>query len=220
MIFVLLWLTALATSVVFLLATVVAARALAVPMRAARVFLGPPIARATIASVPFELGAIPLPLAYVSFVRESDESDERASDDIFPAMLSRPKRAALLLLPWGAVALVCAAVLGPVPAIESIGRGFAQILGGTLSPGVVGRGLIATLVSLATTEPWPMAGARLATKLIAFNLLPLPGLAGWSLIEVVTPRLPLRLRAGLAAAGRLVTLAVALAWLWAVIAYL
>lgn len=211
-----LWVAALASSVLFCAITVTVARAVGGRVRAVVLFLGPRVARTPIGSLSLELGALPLPVGYVAF--ERDEADDELERSSFHD-LSRPRRLAILGAPWIGISLACVALLGP-EALGSIARGFAQIPMGALSPTGTGHALVARLFALAATEPAHVLGARVITKMVAFNLLPLPGLAGLTLLtELVRRSRSVGLHRLVSIAGTLALLAIAGGWAWALIAY-
>lgn len=212
-----LWLATLVSSVLFCAFTVAVARALGGRVSSAVIFLGPRPLRWKVGSVSVELGVVPLPLGYVTFERDDAGDDEPERTSFHD--LSRPRRLAILLAPWVGMALVCLAVLGP-EALGSIARGFAQLPTGALSPTGTGRALLAQLLALAATEPVHVAAARVITKMIAFNLLPLPGLAGLSFAsELVRRGRRVRPPRAVLVASSLALVGLAIGWAWAIVSY-
>lgn len=207
------WASALVTSALFSGITAITARALAVRVRVAALFIGPPLVRFGIASIPIHLNAVPLPLAYVAFEPTGDDPERTELDDA-----SRARRVAIVLVPWIAIALLCCALLGPEPALHSIANGFVQAVAGPIMPASTGSSLVARLVSLAAHEPWHVFAARVATKLVAFNLLPLPSLAGFAFVwELLRPASRPAPPTSIRIAGQLIVVALAIGWIVAVV---
>lgn len=213
-----LWVATFISTLAFCASTVVVARMLGARVREAKVFVGPPILRFSIAGVAVHVGALPFPGGFVAFAPAEDEADPARTH--FHA-LSRARRAAILGLPWVAIALGCIAVLGAERGLGAIGRGVSQLVLGALSPAETGAALIARLVALAETEPPWVLGALVITKVVAFNLLPLPNLAGFALPRELLRSASSRatLPAWIAGAGSLALLALGLLWAWALVAY-
>lgn len=213
----LLWLACLVVNVTFCAVTVLVARPLGGRIGHVGIFLGPPVLRFSFPRAPVRVGAVPVPAGYVHFEaapRDGDPDRTQLED------LSRGRRIAIILLPWLAVALAVVAVLGPTLGLGAIGRGFVQLFAGAASPNVTGRALVAALVELAETAPFHVLAALVAAKLVAFNLLPLPGLAGRAfLLELSGRSYRAPLPKWLSLPSAVVMAALTLLWLWAVIAY-
>lgn len=212
-----LWWSALAFSLGYTLFVVLVARFAGARVDALAVFMGPKLLAARVAGLEAQLRAIPIPTAEVRFASVADvadDEDERTSLDV----LSRPKRLAVLALPWVLLLGVCATLLGPFAAAGAFARGFVQFPAGALAPTSTGVTLLAALTHRhAVLSPWAFA-ALLATKLIAFNLLPIPGLSGFSIVYRVlatgsVPPAPVRI------AGMVATLGLAGGWVWAVFVF-
>lgn len=213
------WLALLAAQVVFLIATVVLTRGLGGRVQRASLFLGPPIVRFSVASIPWAVGAIPLPGSYVQLV-PSERPVENDPDRSQLHDLPRPKRLAIVLVPWLLVVLVCVLLLGPELAIGSLLRGLRQSFEGAIYPVAVGSSLVARLVELGSTEPWHRFGALVTTKLVAFNLLPIPSLAGGVFFwELVRPERSVTRPRWLAMLGT-ASLGLGVGWMAAVVVYL
>ena len=122
------------------------------------------------ATPPIRLGCFPVG-GWLRFVGAVENPEHPPSPGDFLA-LSRPRRGLTLLSGPLFVWAVAAIVLGPLPALESAARVPMQLM----------RAYDPSLLRdhyqfLCTLAPLPLIGC-LFTKLAAFNLLPLPTLAG------------------------------------------
>ncbi len=211
-----LWLVLLTTNAVFCVSTAIIARALGARVREVALFVGPAALRFTIASFPIALRILPVPMSYVAFEPSADSKDEARTHF---HELSRARRVAIVVLPWVIIALVCVALLGPEVALGSIARGFVQIVHGALSPTHTGSALVQRLIELAASEPWHRFGALVATKHVVTNFLPLPGVAGFTLLaELLQKRPGSPVPSWVTAAGLIVMLALGVGWAWAIVA--
>lgn len=211
------WLAMLAFSLLFVSLTAALGRSMGARIRVAGLFVGPRVAGARILSVPVQVNAVPLPMGYVAFAHTGleDQPEHTHFHD-----LPRLRRVVIAAGPWLSILLVCGLLLGPELAWESTARAFPQLVLGALFPNDVGRPLVAALVQLATSEPWPVLAARLWTKIAAFNLLPLPGLVGFSLpYELLRGKGPILPHRWMRIAGGVCSAALAIGWAWAVLAY-
>jgi membrane-associated protease RseP (regulator of RpoE activity) len=75
------------------------------------------------------------------------------------------------------------AILGPAEALASLWRGFSQILGGALDPLGKGSDNVRALGQLLATAPFLTCAAVLSIKATAFNLLPVPPLNGFQILQ-------------------------------------
>jgi hypothetical protein len=184
--------------------------ALGARVKHAAIFMGPKMFRVAIAKTPFELGWIPLPTSYVAFEPVGEESKGRTHFDELP----RIRRALVLVVPWLVILAICTAILGPELALGSSARGLYQFFTGGISPTGEGRALARRLIELVASEPWYAAGARIATKIVAFNFIPLPGLVGLKLpFELVRGGAMKEIPAWLTAIGMLVISALVVSWI-------
>jgi membrane-associated protease RseP (regulator of RpoE activity) len=82
---------------------------------------------------------------------------------------------------------LAAAVLGVKPAAASLVRGLPQYLGGAVSPLTTGASLLLQLRRLLAHESFVVCLALVASKAVAFSLLPVPGLNGYAVLKVLLP---------------------------------
>ena len=95
--------------------------------------------------------------------------------------LSRPRRALIDVSGCLALCLVAVFLLGPARSWHGFSSAFAQALQIVLHPAAASA-LVGRWCSLLA-GPAPLALGMLATKVAAFNLLPLPALNGWALLR-------------------------------------
>lgn len=212
-----LWLAGFLVLLAFCTTSVLVARAVGAKIEHVAIFVGPPVLRLPVAGFRVLVGAVPVPGGHLTFEAAPTDDDPNRTqlDD-----LSQGRRAAIFLFPWLAIALATVVVLGPTVGLGAIGRGFVQFVAGAASPTETGRTLVATLFELARNAPFHVFASLVATKMVAFNLLPLPGLAGRAVVlELAGRSYRARLPSWLSIASVLAMAALVLLWLWAVIAY-
>lgn len=199
----------LIVSLGFLAGTAAASRALGVRIQRLQLGLGPRIVDRSVGSVKIALGALPL-ASFVQFVPDPAEEPERP-DAPPPANpydeAPRLARFAITISGLAGMALLPLFGLGPVEGALEILHGVPQLLLGAVSPLGTGRRSIEAAVALPPLELGPV----LAAKLLAYNLLPVPGTTVGFMLGSV---LGLRWKWGRLFA--LLPLAIGIAWLVAV----
>ncbi|MCB9592422.1 MAG: hypothetical protein H6719_06800 [Sandaracinaceae bacterium] len=196
----------LLVSLGFLAATAAASRALGVPVHRLQLGLGPRVFERSVGSVTLALGAVPL----ASYAQFTPDPDEAAGDPDAPPpsaydQAPRLTRVAITAAGLTGMALLPLIGLGPVEGALAITHGVPQLLLGAVSPLGTGRHLVEAAAALPPLTLGPTLGA----KMLAYNLLPLPGTTlGFMLGSVLG--IPATSRARLLA---LVPLAIAIAWL-------
>jgi hypothetical protein len=127
-----------------------------------------------------ELRIGPLPSASIEYAGDAVIDGKR----LLYRDLSRVKRVALVLAPWGVVLGISIACIGIEPALRSFVRGFEQVaLTVDLTP------LVQRMIDIANDAPVSVTTGILFAKLAATNLLPFGGLAGGMLIaELAAPK--------------------------------
>lgn len=185
------------------------------------VFNGPALARLSVAGTTLRLNLIPLG-GYVKF-----DHAEGA-----PGLLGRGRPLQelsvlkrLLIASSGCVALlvVAAACLGPASALRHVASGFPQLVQGALHPLAVGAPLIAGLARFVAAHPVVPTVGLIASKELAFNLLPIPLLNGWDIIMIlvqVSWRFTEKVRDRIYQFGLLVLLAFVASWAVAFVYFL
>jgi membrane-associated protease RseP (regulator of RpoE activity) len=151
--------------------------------------VGPLVAARRVLGRRVEVRALPLGswVAFAPSASGASGSAERTSLDDAP----RARRIAVALGPWLVVALVSAVLIGPTASLEAIGSGlFEVVLGGLVFWSVGVERIAAVARALALLPVTTLVGLALA-KVTAWNLLPLPGLAGGMAVEsIVSAKLP------------------------------
>ncbi len=166
---------AIAQMAIFVVVTYAIARAFGLAPRVIA-FGSPPVLRVRRGSPEIRVG--PLPTASVELAGERVDQGQR----VIYGNLSRAKRVAIVLAPWGVVLGIAVACIGLEPALRSFVRGFGQLLFTVdLTP------LVRRMIAIANDAPVVATGILMA-KLAAANLLPFGGLAGGMLVtQLLTP---------------------------------
>lgn len=174
------FLTQLVTAIAHLAGVWLTSRWLGVPVQRVQIGIGPTPLRGKVGAVTLALG---FPLgSYVQFLR--DAPDEDAPDDADPPpdafeKASRGRRVLIALAGPLAMAVVPLVGLGPVEGGLSIGRGIPQIVLGAISP----LGTAQELLDAGAALPAFTLAAAIAAKIVAYNLLPIPGTSMWTLVR-------------------------------------
>jgi membrane-associated protease RseP (regulator of RpoE activity) len=116
------------------------------------------------------LGLLPI-LAYVSFAGLNPLDEDSGPGDWRRLPLAR--RVLILLVPWIATFVIAVLCVGPARAARSGAHAVVQ-LAVVLDTTPLVRGFL----HLLATEPLAVVAGVVAAKMTAFNLLPLPSLAG------------------------------------------
>lgn len=169
--------------------------------------LGPPLLEREIGRTKLRLGVVPLG-GFVAMPPNAEGA---------PQTLPPFPRAVVALLGPVSV-LVVAMACGASPA--HFDRALAQLVLGALSPNEVGADLVRAWIDRAHGAPL-QAGAALAVRLALFNLLPIPSLNGFDVLEGLA-RTALRRPAterspALALVGPALTLPLAISWIAAIV---
>lgn len=164
-------------------------------------------------------GLIPLG-SYVRFAHSSEDADTTDASALFD---SKPRWVRALLPMTGVAGMfLLAFALRGVDAWHSFVHGFSQLFEGTLAPVERGADLLSDYARVARESGPIIAVSVFAAKVAAFNLLPVPILAGGqALLEIVGatgpgPAADRRLRM-LTQIGLCVMVAIACAWLFALV---
>ncbi len=203
--------TQLVTSCLHLAGVWLASRALGVAVRRVQLGIGPTPLRGKVGEVTLALG-VPLG-SYVQFARDDVEGPDDPDAELPPDALERAplaKRLAITLAGPLAMAVVPIVGLGPIDGARSIARGVPQVVLGTLSP----LGTAQELLDAAAALPFLTLAPVLAAKLVAFNLLPIPGTSLWTTLRGL-----LGFRSGRGCLGALGSLAIATSWIVALVAW-
>jgi hypothetical protein len=132
------------------------------------IFVGPTIFHFKLGEVTVRLNALPLG-SYVKF-----------SDDF---QLLHPLRKTLAVLAGLVSYLVLAFIgLGFAETFQQVSSGFVQILSGVISPVAVGSRLVEVLANVFQEKSFPVGLGILASKLLAFNLIPVGSLSGGMIV--------------------------------------
>ncbi|HEY0683455.1 MAG TPA: site-2 protease family protein [Steroidobacter sp.] len=94
---------------------------------------------------------------------------------------------AIIVLAGCAVLVLLAALVLAGASVSEVVEGFRQIVVGALGPKSTAQEYIHALYALSTTHGFPALLAVLATKVAAFNLLPLPVLNGGQALLAFVP---------------------------------
>lgn len=172
----------------------------------------------------FQLRALPLG-GSVQFkdTRETGEPFDAPADYFDDAFNHQPRKAQILITLAGVAALaVVALVLRQGAAVPSMAHAFTQYFEGATDPLSTGRQLIGGAHAFAVQQAFlPLVG-MLAAKMAVLNLLPLPAMNGGQVLLTLMTK-DLRETPAwqhkLAIAGVCVTLALAAAWLGALLAF-
>lgn len=168
--------------------------------------LGPALFERELRGTKVRLSAFPLG----GFVQMPDGADGR------PIPIP-PLRRALILLAGPLLVLVLALLLGADP--RSITRALPQIVSGPWAPFEVGAPLVRAWLAHAAIDP-THAVAALLLRLALYNLLPVPGLGGFDIIESIGLAALRRTTTArpewLTGLGALVVVPMALGWLVAI----
>jgi len=182
------------------------------------VWIGPKLFERRIGRVALRLNWVPIPATYIAFEPLDVDPDSPSAPATHFDLLPAWRRVLVHVLPWAGLLALCVALLG-TDALSSTGRAFMQIVRGAVFPESVGAPLIERFVALARSEPGWRFGALFATKVIAFNLLPLPAVAGFQ-IPFQMLRRSRTPPAWATSLGALAVLALAIGWGWALVAFL
>jgi len=167
----------------------------------------------------WSVGALPISGSAL-FAHSHDRPGGDASADAFD---QKPRLVRVAISLSGCAGLLLAALLlrGP-DALQSFINAFGQIFGAVMAPPTRGSELISGYFRIADEQGIRMALAVLFAKVAAFNLLPIPFLAGARAIQELlrgpgqTPPPPAR-ASGLQYLGLALLLVNLGAWLWAMI---
>lgn len=207
----LLWLVAAGSvySLLMFLGWLLAALRVRPALEGVELFSGPVLWAGQVAGVPVTVGWIPFGAA----LRLPDLEDPAEADGAAYEHLPAGSQALLELLPV-LVVLSAAAVVLREATLPLVVSGIPEILAGGLSPRVEGVRLVQAWIGFLDFHGPVLAVAVLLTKLVALNLLPLPGSAAGRL---VLARLG-RKGAGLVTlVGAGVGLALSAGWLFAIL---
>lgn len=150
---------------VYVFGTIVVAKVLRVPFDEVGLFVGPRLFGVKRNGVEYRLNAIPLG-SYVRFSRPEFEST------------SGIKLVAVSLAGCVATFLMAVLCLSGPDAVHMLFRGFVQILSGALGPRDEGAALVRSGADFVRHHGFVAVLGATAAKSTAFNLLPLPNLAG------------------------------------------
>jgi membrane-associated protease RseP (regulator of RpoE activity) len=181
--------------------TIAIAVSLRVPFDEVALFVGPRLLHITRGGVEYRLNAIPLG-SHVRFVRPA--YDTTSVLKLVPLVLAGCAATfamALLCLPSG-------------DAVQMLTNGFKQFVVGAVRPRSQGAELVRTAVEFAHEHGFIAVLGATAAKSTAFNLLPIPNLAGG--MAIMTILRPLWRNEGVSVAlmtiGVLLTLALVVCW--------
>ena len=171
---------------VHLFGMVFVARLIRIPLYGIHYGVGPTLLRKTLGRTDLSLRLLPLG-GHVQLEPSDDvvvdwEAQPRPRWPVLPH-LSRFSKAVLYSSGCAALVIFGVAILGPTEAVACLGRGFRQILGGALDP--LGRGSdnVRTLGQLLGSAPFLVCAAVVSVKAAAFNLLPIPPLNGFQILQ-------------------------------------
>jgi len=146
---------------------------------------GPVLKRCAIKGTVLALRAIPLG----GFVRmEADEEaapPQREPNGIPFSDLGRLARALVYAAGCLATFGVAVLLLGMSEAAASFGRGFGQFLGGAIAPLSQGVENLRSSSDLLRSASFPVSLGVIASKVAAFNLIPLPSLNGFHILSAL-----------------------------------
>ena len=157
-------------------------------------FMGPTVMRFRIGHTRLHVGSLPLG-NYVRYAPSEDdflegvdpealaESIRTAEEDF--GRLHPLSRASICLGGWVVLVLLAFALIGPQAAITEVGSGFVQLLQGTISPLGKAQELFMGFFSAYESRSIGIVVGIIATKIVAFNMLPLPPLAGGEAIRIL-----------------------------------
>jgi membrane-associated protease RseP (regulator of RpoE activity) len=162
----------------------------------------------------FKIGFIPYG-SYVKFAGEGKPNDLR---DLHPF-----RRSAILAAGPAILLVVAVLCLGPADACAKAGRGFIQYVlpivpRATTLAGGSPKELVARLLTLPNDQPSRVVLGIVASKLVAFNLLPIPPHYGGQILLILLGwrrGLPRRAELALIILGLLITFG--LQWYWYVL---
>ncbi|MFZ5444388.1 MAG: site-2 protease family protein [Myxococcota bacterium] len=156
--------------VVYLSAVALTAALLGARPTVLRLYAGPRLGGLTVRGFRIELGLLPLG-GFVEFGPGGEH-----------LLAVAAWRRLLVALAGPGVLLVLGLALGAP--LDTFARGFSQLLGGALAPTTEGARLLRRLASLLGGGELELV-ALLAVKLAAFNLLPVPALAGFQALQAL-----------------------------------
>jgi membrane-associated protease RseP (regulator of RpoE activity) len=185
------------------------------------VFNGPALATKRVGYTALRLNLIPLG-GYVKFADAEGAPSLRGRGRLFEELSPLTR---VLIASSGCLALLvlAAACLGPASALRHIASGFPQLVRGALHPLAVGAPLVARLVEFVATHPVVSTVGLIASKELAFNLLPVPILNGGDIIMILVQafrRFTEKARERIYQVGFLLLLAFAASWAVALIHFL
>lgn len=186
----------------------------AVPTRIA-LFAGPSVRIGQVGGTELRLGLLPLGSS-VRFLGDDGEDEVRlgAEDRKSYETLPLVTRLTIVAIGWVPLFLFAQAVLGLRPAATEFLQAFEQIFRYLRDPAFA-AGAAAWFKGCVTAGRWTEAAAVLGMKMIAFNLLPLPLLAGGQiLLEIARSAARRRLEWP----DRVVALSVVIAFTMAIVA--
>jgi membrane-associated protease RseP (regulator of RpoE activity) len=172
---------------IHLVGMVFVARLLRIPLYGIHYGVGPSLLRGRSGRTDLSLRLLPLG-AHIQLEppEEDSEAQPRPRRAVLPH-LSRVSKALLYASGCCSLLLFGMAVLGPSPALASLGRGFSQIIGGALDPLGKGCDNVRALGKLLAAAPFLVCAAVVSIKAAAFNLLPFPPLNGFQVLEALLP---------------------------------
>lgn len=186
------------------------ARALGIRVRGVVLFVGPRLLSFRALGLPFELRAVPVGSHVLLAPDAASERREVVNTrpdverelDLDVRDLAWGHRAILALVPWAVIFAPTLAVLGADAFVELM-RGMMQFFAG-LAFWSEGPAHVSAMWALFASTTGLRIAALTVVKLVAMNLLPIPGLSG----GLILPRTP----TWLVVASTLVVLATAVGW--------
>jgi len=163
-------------------------------------------------------------LPFGGSVRFKDSREEELdAHDMQGALDSRPLFAQIVIGLSGCLALLALAVVAlQAEGVQAFLNGFIEIVTGAVSPMDKAQALLAQAQQRLAGAPFVAVLGLVAAKLAAFNLLPLPAANGGFVIAMIARGLGIAKfwPQGLTPVLLLAYLAIAISWLWALVAYL
>lgn len=173
-----------AATAIWLLGTVMVAAVLRVPVKSLAFGLGPTLATVNLGRMPLELKPFPV-ASNVTFV---EPQNVLAPAQPF-ATLGRGRKILLALSGCIVTAATALLVLGPERALGALVATWAEVFRPvTLLFDPAGHWQ--PMIEAAQTNPFAILVALASAKVAAFNILPLAGLSGWSVLEYMTGTSP------------------------------
>ncbi|MCP4643652.1 MAG: hypothetical protein GY851_24605 [bacterium] len=156
--------------VVHTLSMAAAARLAGQPVEKIGIFTGPRIRRINVGNVVLDVNSIPI------------TGSVRFGGDL---QTIHPLKLALISFGGNLTLFILAAVaLGPSEALHKFLMGFPQIVSGAIAPHSSGTSLLVALQEFASANPFAAVLGLAASKMAAWNLLPIPNLNGGVIVLV------------------------------------